>query len=95
MTALNADEALACFSQQHFDLVFTDYSMPGTRGDELAAAMKRLRPGQPVVMITAYAEVLSHMPSVDRVISKPFLLQQLREAIDEFAQPAESKNSRG
>ena len=42
-------------------------------------------PGQPVVLITAYAEVLkaSNTPleGIDFVISKPFFLEHLREAI--------------
>lgn len=83
-TAGNATEAMVSFEQGKFDLVFTDYSMPGMRGDELAAAMKRLRPNQPVAMITAYAEVLPPQKSVDMLISKPFLLQNLREAIDKL-----------
>jgi CheY-like chemotaxis protein len=90
VTAINSQEALNCFSRQNFDLVFTDYSMPGMRGDELANAMKRLRPGQPIVMITAYAEVLSPLPDVDMVICKPFLLQHLRDAIERFAPAATS-----
>lgn len=88
VTATNANEALTCFSNREFDVVFTDYSMPGMRGDELASVMKRIRPGQPVVMITAYAEILGSMPGIDLVISKPFLLQHMRDAIEQLTPPA-------
>jgi CheY-like chemotaxis protein len=85
VTANNGKEALAAFEKGKFDLVITDFAMPGMKGDELAAAIKSRAPTQPVVMITAYAEMLQssgkRLPGVDFLISKPFLLEHLREAI--------------
>lgn len=85
-TANSAKEALAMFEKSKYDLVITDYAMPSMKGDELAATIKTLVPGQPIVMVTAYAEMLraSGLPltGVDCVISKPFLLEHLREAIE-------------
>ena len=84
-TATNGKEALAIFDEGKFDLVITDFEMPAMKGDEFAAAIKSRSPEQPVVMITAYAEMLhasgNPLPGVDFVISKPFLLENLREAI--------------
>jgi CheY-like chemotaxis protein len=81
-TASNAKDALALFDQTKYDLVITDYAMPGMPGDRLAAAIKERSPSQPVVMITAFAEVLPKpLSAVDVIISKPFLLENLREAI--------------
>jgi CheY-like chemotaxis protein len=84
-TASSGKEALALFDQNQFDLVITDFMMPAMKGDELAAAIKARNPKQPVVMITAFAEMLqtssTPMQGVDFVISKPFLLENLREAI--------------
>ncbi len=84
-TATNGKDALAKFDAAKFDLVITDFSMPSMKGDELAAAIKSRDPKQPVVMITAYAEMLqssgSPLTGVDFIISKPFLLENLREAI--------------
>jgi CheY-like chemotaxis protein len=84
-TASNGKEALAIFDKGQFDLVITDFEMPAMKGDELAAAIKARAPKQPVVMITAYAELLQSsghpLMGVDFVISKPFLLENLREAI--------------
>jgi CheY-like chemotaxis protein len=84
-TANNGMEALALFDKGKFDLVITDFAMPNMKGDELAAAIKARSPKQPVVMITAYAEMLQSsgtpLKGVDFVISKPFLLENLREAI--------------
>lgn len=84
-TASSAKDALAMFDKSKFDLVITDFAMPTMKGDELAVAIKARNPQQPVVMITAYAEMLqasgNPIPGVDFIISKPFLLENLREAI--------------
>jgi CheY-like chemotaxis protein len=74
-------EALALFKPGRFDLVFTDFTMPGMNGDQLAAAIKADAPKQPVVMITAHAGTLPQSPDVDFVVGKPFRLAHLREAI--------------
>ena len=88
-TASNGKEALALFEKGKFDIVFTDFAMPVMKGDELAAAIKARAPEQPVVMITAYAEMLQNsgdnLKGVDFMISKPFLLENLREAIAKVA----------
>src|SRR6266704_116212 len=95
-TAHNAKEALAIFEEGKFDLVITDFAMPAMKGDELAAAIKARAPKQPVVMITAYAEMLqasgNPLPGVDFVISKPFLLENLREAIARTTPTAAARN---
>ena len=84
-TAANGAEALAAYDQEKFDLVITDFAMPKMKGDELAAAIKARNPQQPVVMITAYAEMLESsgnpLKGVDFILSKPFFLENLREAI--------------
>ena len=83
--ATGGKEALAVLNADTFDLVITDFAMRGMKGDALAAAIKALLPRQPIVMITAYAELLQTsghpLPGVDFLIGKPFLLENLREAI--------------
>jgi CheY-like chemotaxis protein len=90
-TAANGKDALAILERSKFDLVITDFEMPIMKGDELAAAIKARAPTQPVVMITAYAEMLQsaghRLTGVDCVISKPFLLENLREAIAKVTPP--------
>jgi len=96
-TASNGKDALEMFAKGKFDLVITDFAMPNMKGDELAATIKALAPGQPVVMITAYAEMLQSsgnpLPGVDFVISKPFLLENLREAIAKVSPVKTQKDS--
>ena len=80
-TVNSSQEALGKFESGRFDLVFTDFAMPGMNGHQLAAAIKAGAPDQPIVMITGYAGMLHPSPDVDLVIGKPFLLEHLREAI--------------
>lgn len=84
-TVGSARDALAALEKSKFDLVITDFAMPDMKGDELAAAIKARDPKQPVVMITAYSEMLqasgNPLTGVDLIIGKPFLLENLREAI--------------
>jgi CheY-like chemotaxis protein len=66
------------------DLVMTDYSMPGMNGAELADRVHQLYPGLPVLLSTGYSD----LPSGRKVdlprISKPYMLEQLRIAIDQI-----------
>src|SRR5204863_6595905 len=98
-TAANGKEALAKFAKDKFDLVITDWKMPEMTGDQLAEAIKKLAPSQPIVMITAHAEMLqtANISSklIDAVVPKPFLLEDLREAIAKVSSAAESEKSNG
>ncbi|CAN5420207.1 hypothetical protein BH11PSE9_BH11PSE9_23650 [soil metagenome] len=55
-TCRSAREALAAFLDQPraFDLVITDFNMPGFSGLELAAELARVRPEMPVVISSGY-----------------------------------------
>lgn len=85
-TANSGSKALVLLEQRRFDLVTTDFSMSGMNGDVLAAAIKKRLPNQPILMISGNAvrEKSSGNPllAVDLIISKPFLLADLRKAID-------------
>jgi len=83
-------EALNMFKSGRYDLVFTDFTMPGMNGHQLAAAIKAGAPDQPVVMITAHGGTLPQSRDVDFVVSKPFRLEHLREAIAKVLPAASS-----
>ena len=84
-TAENGREGLEKFRAGEFDLVMTDRSMPEMNGDALAAEIKKLRPAQPVLLLTGFGDIMAgsgEMPTgVDLVVSKPFTLTTLRSAI--------------
>jgi DNA-binding NtrC family response regulator len=84
-TSASAEEALGLLERESFDLVITDYAMPGRRGDQLAASIKDKDPHKPVALITAYAEAIHYagvsLDSVDLVLEKPVGLQAFRRAV--------------
>ena len=87
-TAASAQEALTLFQAGKFDLTIIDYDMPVMKGDKLAEAIRSLAPRQPIIMMTAYGEALrlaGNFPlAVDQVITKPFDIQEFREAVRRF-----------
>jgi FixJ family two-component response regulator len=71
--------------------------MEKMKGVQLAGLIKQRQPGQPIIMITAFADEfnLYGKPSgdVDFIISKPFSQQELRDAIVQAMLPKESKSN--
>jgi signal transduction histidine kinase/CheY-like chemotaxis protein len=71
-----------------FDLVITDLGMPRIDGRKVAEAIKAASPQTPVILLTGWGQRLldeGEVPhNVDRVLSKPPRLQQLRAAISEL-----------
>lgn len=92
VSAVDSCEALAVFAQEGFDLVITDQSMPGLNGVQLAAALKELVPGTPVILLTGFGEemlALGESPSrVDLVLGKPVTAADLRRAVYKVLSPA-------
>ena len=54
LNAYNGKEGLEILSNCEVDLVFLDYMIPGEDGLEILEQIKKIEPGIPVVMITAY-----------------------------------------
>jgi signal transduction histidine kinase len=85
VTAENGREGLEKFKAEDFDLVLTDRAMPEMNGDELAKEIKRIKPGQPLILLTGFGDLMNgageQPPGVDLVVSKPFTLTGLRTAI--------------
>jgi CheY-like chemotaxis protein len=71
-----------------FEFVFTDLGMPHVDGRTVAAAIKARSPRTPVVMLTGWGQRLiaeGGVPEhVDRVLSKPPKLAELRAVLSEF-----------
>jgi CheY-like chemotaxis protein len=88
------EAALVEVAQRKFDLVITDFSMPGMHGDQLVTRIRQLIPTQSIIMITAFVEeykVFGEVSGrVDVLLLKPFAFQELRDAIEQVliqAQP--------
>lgn len=80
--ATNGREALNLYRPGEFDIVITDYAMPEMQGDELAAVIRSKSPTQPIVMITAFADMLQcDRNTIDAMLSKPFEFRDLRRIL--------------
>jgi CheY-like chemotaxis protein len=79
--ANNGAEALGLFARHQFDIVVTDCVMPFVEGNELAARIRQIAPGQPILMITGYGVKAGRGNPVDAVLEKPFDLEGLRSAL--------------
>lgn len=68
-----------------FDVVITDLGMPKMDGRRVAAAVKKISPETPILLLTGWGERLKvedERPAhVDRVLSKPPKLRELRAAL--------------
>ena len=71
-----------------FSVVITDLGMPYVDGRKVAAAVKAVAPSTPVIMLTGWGRRLLSdndvPPCVDRVLSKPPKLIELRAALAEL-----------
>jgi CheY-like chemotaxis protein len=81
-------DAFAKAGPGQFDLVITDLGMPRVDGRKVADAIKAKAPGMPVVLLTGWGQRLLDEgeipPNIDRVLSKPPRLVELRAAISEL-----------
>ena len=77
---------------ESFAAVITDLGMPYVDGRRVAAAIKAAVPTTPVILLTGWGQRLEaegDVPlHVDRVLSKPPKLRELREALAHCCQPA-------
>ncbi len=80
-TAEDGREALEALSTSQIDLVLSDVRMPGLGGVELVEEVEALRPGTPVVLMTAFGTIESAVEAMQRgavdYVSKPFKLNEI------------------
>ena len=86
-------------SGQPFDAVMTDLGMPYVDGRAVAAAVKKLSPRTPVILLTGWGQRLSTEQSVpehvDVVLSKPPKLPELRRTLAELQQQSSAQIAHG
>jgi CheY-like chemotaxis protein len=72
-------------SDAPFDVVVTDYAMPGMNGFELAQRIKVNNPGLPIVLATGYAELPADRSIEFGHLSKPYTAKDLAAALAQAA----------
>jgi signal transduction histidine kinase/ActR/RegA family two-component response regulator/HAMP domain-containing protein len=82
-----------------FALIITDLGMPYVDGRKVASAIKAESPSTPVIMLTGWGERMTAEgdipPHVDRVLSKPPKLRELRAAFANLVNPPPTGTSAG
>jgi len=85
VTAANGREALDKFQHAEFDVVILDRAMPDMNGDQVAVAIKQLKPRTPIILLTGFGSMMQaageQPPGVDLVVGKPVTILGLREAV--------------
>ena len=87
-SADSGENGLRIFLMNKFDIVLSDYEMPGMDGVALACIVKKSSPRTRVVIMTGAGKetVFSReSTAVDEVISKPFTLSEIDETIQNLA----------
>lgn len=78
----NGIEAISLFNRKTYDLVITDYIMPGMDGLELTRRIKSKQPATPILIITASSPTLDLLASgAAACIKKPFELMDMRNMV--------------
>ena len=84
--AADGAEATALFKPGEFDLVLTDWNMPGKTGLEVIQEVRQQDAKVPIIMITTEAEKGRVMQAIQAGVSdylvKPFTADTLREKLE-------------
>jgi CheY-like chemotaxis protein len=90
VVAAQGQEGLEIAGTKEVDLVLLDWKMPGMNGQETLKELTVLRPGLPVIMITAYPQqqCKGGLSGASAMLQKPLDFPVLLEAIKKLlAQP--------
>jgi CheY-like chemotaxis protein len=91
LSADGGKNGLSLFLKNKFDIVLSDYEMPGMDGIALACSIKKSSPRTPVVIMTGAGKEAVYSresTAVDEVISKPFTLAGIDATIQNLLSKA-------
>lgn len=84
-TAASGEDALALCETASFDLILTDYKMPGMDGLTLAGVIRCLQPDATIVLLTGHSsEDICNRASdlaIHKVLNKPLRLSTIRQIV--------------
>ena len=86
--AEDGNEALQVFRQSEFDLVLTDWKMPGKSGLDVVREIRRIDADIPIMMVTTESDRESVVEAIDAGVSdylvKPFDSDTLRDKLEKY-----------
>lgn len=84
--AADGDEAVEKFTSGEFDIVLTDWNMPGKTGLEVLKEIRKVNTDVPVIMVTTESEksrvVEAIQAGVTDYLAKPFTAETLKEKLE-------------
>jgi PAS domain S-box-containing protein len=86
-------QALRLLRADHYDVLVSDYLMPGMTGMELAAEARLVVPGLPVLLISGFGEVTDGQTGDIPRLAKPFRQGELAAALAEVLEGAEAERA--
>jgi len=93
----NGARALEAFTKEHFDICILDIMMPEMDGLTLAREIRRMKPGIPVIFLTAKSQkediIEGFRSGADDYITKPFSMEELLYRIQAILKRTNSSNN--
>ena len=84
--AADGAEAVSLFKPGEFDIILTDWNMPGKTGLEVVQEIRAMDADVPIIMVTTEAEKGRVMQAIQAGVSdylvKPFTADTLREKLE-------------
>jgi two-component system response regulator HydG len=97
--AASVAEAVRALEAGPFDLVLTDYRMPGASGMDLGRHVRENLPGTGVVMVTGYGSIQGAVSAVklgaDEYLAKPFTDEELESSVRRALEAAAARRTVG
>ena len=97
LTASGAEEALELLKDRPVDLMITDVKMPGMGGMDLFSAAHEIRPGLPVMFLTAYGTIPDAVKALKAgaidYLTKPFNGRDLISKVQEVLKKSAPKST--
>ena len=87
--AISAIDAVAALERMDFDLIVTDYDMPGMNGVELAKIVKKRFPHIPIIMIAGAigpdVVEMAEKSGISRIFYKPPNVKELLATVRHYS----------
>lgn len=71
LTAQSGPQGLELLAREHVKTVIVDYKMPEMAGSEVAARIRQMHPGMPIIMLSAFVDLTpEQLKDVDAYVTK-------------------------
>jgi CheY-like chemotaxis protein len=87
-TAANAESAIDAARQQSFDIVISDFHLPGLNGRDLMRKVRSVQPATKRILISAYQpeEIENRDPALlSAYLNKPIELKSLKKLLQDLS----------